>query len=85
MPAWLADSLAPPLLRAGRFELDLELAVARSRELGGRIGLLPAGPAFFARHGTRREVAARLSVVIEAVPPAPPVPVASPHPEDAVP
>jgi hypothetical protein len=73
LPAWLADSLAPPVLRARRFEIDVELAVARSREFGGGIGLLPVGPAFFARHGTRREAAAQLSVVIEALLPAPPV------------
>ncbi|MFC7738263.1 hypothetical protein ACFQX4_21110 [Roseomonas sp. GCM10028921] len=73
-PPWLAESLAPPVLRAERFEIDLELQLGTSREVGGRLGVLPGGPAFFARYGTGFQAALRLAVAIEAIPPAAPPP-----------
>lgn len=67
-PAFLAESVLPLVLRARRFELDAMLEVGRAWEAGGRVGLLPVGPAFFARFGGARYAAVRLAIVVEAVP-----------------
>lgn len=64
----LVRAAAPPKLQLDKFDIDLGILLAKSREIGGGVEVSPLNIGYHVRYGTRYETSSRVRIEIEPVP-----------------